>query len=456
MGGIAFDSSVVPEHLPRVRHATPEDAALLAQYVQAGRREGTFRAGPQVEARSVLEYQRVAATDGREYHAYVIEEEDRPIGYFDVQGRGTCGEILGLYLQPSSRGKRMGRHLFRWAIANLRARGCRTVSVEIYAGNDASLRAAAAAGFNPNPAADRTEDGRRVVALRRATTLWPRLGPDEPRYRLLSGENLFLHHAAMAEALVEQLAAVRGVQAILGLGSIGRGFGDVWSDVDLAVLGTGPAVRRLPVGESWVAGVSVDLFVVDLAASPLDRWDDARRQAVGEGVILHCSDPALAARLRRIVRLRAAEQSARVSGTLLKLGWLGFCPRTWVGHVRHGYLWPLPHDLWLRRGHLPSAHATADQALALALQLLFLVNGRLPPDPKWLRFLAPGLSWLPDGIEGLLYTAENSTRDDPGFATRADAILRMVEATTHRLEAHGELATDLYRSYLKLSPEYAV
>jgi hypothetical protein len=135
---------------------------------------------------------------------------------------------------------------------------------------------------------------------------------------------------------------------------------------------------------------------------------------------------------------------------------LGFCPRAWVGQVRHGYLWPLPHDLWIRRGHLPSAHATADQALALALQLLFLVNARLPPDPKWLRFLAPGLPWLPEGAGGLLETAEAAPRDQAGFATRSDAILRLVEAASERLEAGRELAADIYRSYLSSSPEYAV
>jgi ribosomal protein S18 acetylase RimI-like enzyme len=131
MGDIAFDAGGVPEHLPRVRHATPEDAGLLARFVQAGRREGTFREGPPADARSVLEYQRVAASNGREYHAYIIEEEERAIGYLDVQASRARGEILGLYLEPFCRGSRLGRHLFRWAVADLRARGCRIVSVEI-------------------------------------------------------------------------------------------------------------------------------------------------------------------------------------------------------------------------------------------------------------------------------------------------------------------------------------
>ena len=285
---------------------------------------------------------------------------------------------------------------------------------------------------------------------------WQRLGPEEPRYRLLAGENLYLHHAALAEAMVARLSTIRGVRAVIGLGSLGRGFGDVWSDVDLAVLGTGPAIRRLPTGESWLAGVSVDVFVIDLSAAPPERWDDARRQAVGEGVLLHCADADLRAKLRRTVRLGAAERSARISGTLLRLGWLGFCPRAWVGQVRHGYLWPLPHDLWIRRGDLPSAHATADQALALALQLLFLVNARFPPDAKWLRFLAPGLSWLPEGADQLLETAETAPRDEDGFATRADAVLRLIETAAERLETGGELPSDIYRSYVRSSPEYAV
>ena len=162
-----FDESSFPDHLPRVRAAGNEDAELLAAFVRAGRREGTFRDGPPVDSRSVLAYQAQAAGRGQDYRAYIVEDDTRPIGYFDVQSRGARGEVLGIYLQPDSRGKQFGRHLLRWAVADLRSRGCRAVAAEVYAENACSLRAATAAGFTRNPGADRTEDGRAVLALRR-------------------------------------------------------------------------------------------------------------------------------------------------------------------------------------------------------------------------------------------------------------------------------------------------
>ena len=60
------------------------------------------------------------------------------------------------------------------------------------------------------------------------------------------------------------------MQAVLGLGSLGRGFADEHSDLDLAVLGPHPYdCRRLyDVARSLEATLGLDIDLVDLITAP--------------------------------------------------------------------------------------------------------------------------------------------------------------------------------------------
>jgi predicted nucleotidyltransferase len=303
-------------------------------------------------------------------------------------------------------------------------------------------------------ARDWVEDGKRVYVLYRPIEPFWRLSSPEPRYERLHGANIYLHHVAVAEALTEKMRRISGVEAILGLGSLSRGFADEWSDVDLAVLGRGRGLRGLWHGERWLAGLSIDLFVVDLDRAPPAKWDNSRRQAFEESVVLFSRDTSVVRALRRAGRLGKKERIEKIRETLLKLGWLGFEPRTWYGQCKYGYVWSLPHDLWFRRGSVASAHMTVDQAVDYALQLLFLTNGRRVPDPKWRRYLAPGLPWLPADFNSLLERVEKDRRDDHGFRSRAESVLWIIEQTVQYLEETGAIGDDLYQTYLRVSPEY--
>jgi predicted nucleotidyltransferase len=266
---------------------------------------------------------------------------------------------------------------------------------------------------------------------------------------------MYLHHAALAEALTHSLQELPGVQAILGLGSLARNFADSWSDLDLAVLGSGPDLTQLWRGERSLAGIDVDLFVVDLESSPPETWDDSRLQAFEESVLLFARDTSIIQLLQQAVRFDEQEQNRKIREIVLMLGWIGFQPRAWSDLHKYGYLWSVPYDLWMRRGSTASAHATVDRALDLTVQLLFLTNRQRIPDVKWRRFLVPHLPWLPPHFASLLEQVETGMRNEDGFLSRATAVLTIVEGVVSYLEEIGRISGDLYQTYLRTAPDYA-
>jgi RimJ/RimL family protein N-acetyltransferase len=442
----------VPARLPRLRPALPRDLAAIARWIVLGRREGAFRGQPALTPAELRRYQRTQGTDGWGYSCIVIEDGATPIGYADYRLRGARGEMLGMYIERRARQRRYARHIARWMAADLRERGCRDVTTHVYADNGPSQRALAAAGFSARRS--RRERGRRLVIMGRKLSPLPRLGRTEPLYARLSGETHYLHHVALAEALAEGMRRRARPDLILGLGSLARGFADAWSDLDIAVVGPARGIARLWRGERWFAGVSLDLHGVDPAAAPAHTWDDGRREALQESVVLWSRTPGAGAALARAVRLREPERKRRMRELVFKIGWSGFEPLGWFDRPRHGYRWALPHDLWMRRGCADSAHATIDRVLDHLLELLFLMNKRHAPDPKWRRYLATGLAWLPAHFEQRLAVIERGPRGKVGFARRASAMLAAVEATTDRLIAEGILDADIYTPYLRTSGEY--
>ena len=445
---------LVPEKLVRVRPARKADRIHLARWVEHGREEGVFRKGNKLTASSVLRYQDRIRRLGCEYRCLIIETNGEPIGYLDYCRQRRSAEIFGIYLEPRFRYQRIGRHMLRWVIAQMRELGCRMVTTEVYADNAASVRADRAVGFMRDPSRDRVEDGKIIHAFCKHIDPFKRLSPEESLYKRLQGDNIYLHHVAVAEAIVEQIRHLRGVEIILGLGSLARGFADKWSDVDLAVLGRGEGLNRLWRGERLLAGLSIDLFVVDLDAAPPTKWDSSRRQAFEESIVLFTRAASVLHSVSSKISLGKGERTGKIHETLLKIGWIGFQPRDWFGQNKYGYDWSLPHDLWIRRGCASSAHATIDQALDYAIQLLFLANGQHVPDLKWRRYLATGLPWVPTGFSSLIKEADYRRRDKQGFSSRAAAVRSIIEKTVHHLQKTGVIKGNLYKSYLRISPDY--
>jgi len=122
--------------------------------------------------------------------------------------------------------------------------------------------------------------------------------------------------------------------------------------------------------------------------------------------------------------------------------------------MKYGYNWILPYDLWLRRGSIEAAHATVDNALDLAIQLLFLINNRHIPDLKWRRYLVSGLPWVPNDFHVTLVKAEAKFLTKKNFMTRATAVLHLVEQLIQRMQKERLLNGDIYKNYLNSSVDY--
>jgi RimJ/RimL family protein N-acetyltransferase len=130
---------ILPAKIPSIRQMRPEDAELLASWIEQGRHDQFFRPGRTVNAWSVLRYQNRIRRSEWKYKCVVVEDGTAAIGYLDYKWRDHVGEILGIYLEPTRRAKHIGRHLIRWAVADLREQGCRRIRAEVYAYNTGSL-----------------------------------------------------------------------------------------------------------------------------------------------------------------------------------------------------------------------------------------------------------------------------------------------------------------------------
>jgi hypothetical protein len=253
--------------------------------------------------------------------------------------------------------------------------------------------------------------------------------------------------------LIGGFAAAPGALAVLGQGSLARGFGDSYSDLDLVLVGKG--LSRVPWrGERWLAGVSVDLFAVDLQSARPEAWGSVTKQAFQESVVLWSSADFDSRAFSDSLALKKQERRDAICELIFKMGWLGFSPSRWFGKVVRGYRWSLPHDLWLQRGSLASAHTTVDRVLDSLLELLFFLNGERPPDAKWRRYLVTDLPFTPPGFAKRLARVEQTARDERGFAVRAKALRACIDATIEELEARGDLAANLYPTLLRVSAEY--
>ncbi|HSC92707.1 MAG TPA: GNAT family N-acetyltransferase [Gaiellaceae bacterium] len=81
--------------------------------------------------------------------------------------QGARGEVHGLYVDPDRIGTGLGHALLRHAADDLAARGCDTLVVWHFVGNDRAARFYARAGLRPDGTLRRSPHGADEVRLRR-------------------------------------------------------------------------------------------------------------------------------------------------------------------------------------------------------------------------------------------------------------------------------------------------
>lgn len=292
--------------------------------------------------------------------------------------------------------------------------------------------------------------------LVRATPPAVRLFPPYEGYAKLLGLNIATWHRSLAGVVVDTLAGQPGIDAVLGLGSIGRDFGDRSSDIDLLVLARGAAARALPTGEHFIGGVAFDLFGADLDVAPPGSWSIGRRQAVEEAAILWCSTDFSPDGLRSEISVTESDLRILVAESLFGLGWIGCHPPSWTGTDRYGYPWEVAPTIWEQRGNLHAANATLDKALRLAMNLMFLALRRLPPDPSWAVVLCAALPLAPPSTAALLSLLDTAPRTWQTLDERVASFQRWVTEIVTSVTETVDLSSDLYREFVANSSEYRV
>ncbi|MBN1547392.1 MAG: GNAT family N-acetyltransferase [Syntrophaceae bacterium] len=444
----------VPDRLLTVRPMRRTDAAMVASWIEEGRRTGVFRPGSGPTSASLLHYQNEMSQRVCDYELMIAESNGEAIGYIDYSVNNNTGEVIGLFIVPAWRNRRVGLHLLRCVLAILRDKGCHAVQVEVFESNKPSKKLLRRAGFYLDSKINRAEDPKRVLVFKSLLAPFERLGDLEPGYGLLKGENIYIQHMALAEAFVSCIRDLPGLEMVLGLGSLSRGFADQWSDLDIAILARGSVVDSFWRGELWFMGVSIDLFVVDIDSCPPCNWDASRKQAFQESIVLFTNSRQQIRNLRSVLHQGIEERRDTATELLFRIGWLGYMPRSWFMKERFGYIWALPPDEWIHRGSVAAAHITIDQVFEMELALLFVANNRRIPDPKWRRFLAPSLPWLPSKFDQNIKILELTNRNRSAFDQRSCALLDMIDATVEYLEKQDILRGNLYRRFLRKFSDY--
>jgi len=442
----------LPKQAPEIRPIRSSDMRRVARWISDARAEGQFSSCGKLTERQLRNYLKAQISEANDYTILVVEYDNQACGFVDFLKCDSRVELLGIYIEPAMRRRKIASYLLRLLSARWEYAGVRVAETRVFASNKTSLKLFTLLGFLS--VADEVEDGRTVHVLRKTIGPLKRLTQLNPGYSRLIGKNLVAHHLVIATMLAEAIGKLDGVLLVLGLGSLARGFADEWSDVDIAVLGTGIAMQTLWRGERWFGKSDVDLFVVDVRKEPPSAWDEARRQAFSESIVLSSADSNLLKAVRKIVRMRPDEIRKLAVDKLFSLAWAGFAPPAWREKTYRGYLWSLPQDLWISRGCIAAAHNALDQALGLFFELLFVTNGRLPPDPKWQRFLVDEQDWLPEHFLSRLETLESCKRTERSFGPRSETLLQLIGETAKHLERERLLPEDMYSYYLRHSTVY--
>jgi ribosomal protein S18 acetylase RimI-like enzyme len=161
----------------RIREAEPEDAKAIAgvhvrswQAAYRGQLTDEYLDGLSVEER--LEQHRRSLEEPRaEWRTWVADDGGRVVGFAvtgpseDADAEPSTAEVYAIYLEPDRVGTGLGRGLFEHAVADLRERGFKVVTLWVLETNERARRFYEVAGWH----ADGAESSERVDCDMRPT-----------------------------------------------------------------------------------------------------------------------------------------------------------------------------------------------------------------------------------------------------------------------------------------------
>jgi RimJ/RimL family protein N-acetyltransferase len=163
-----------------IRPARDEDAEVTAAITAVVAEEGTIGAQPPVDVAARAAALRTLLTQDGRGGAWVLCDEERPVGIATARERVGGVLSLGMMLLPEARGRGGGRALLDGVLDHARATGAHKVDLEVWPDNGRAIALYAAAGFTVEGLRDR-HYRRRDGCLRSSLIMARRVeGPGNP------------------------------------------------------------------------------------------------------------------------------------------------------------------------------------------------------------------------------------------------------------------------------------
>lgn len=218
----------------------------------------------------------------------------------------------------------------------------------------------------------------------------------------IKGRNRISKFRRITKELVSAVSSLKGVMGIMISGAAVRGFADEFSDMDINVIleRRDPELSRKIRDLASVAQIryqtDVDMEVYSLHHYKRKRWGETERSDCENSRVVY--DPTRA--MKRIGRhkMKSTDDfwTRRIVTSAEYLRW--YCNPSQVAKESLA-------EVWISRGDLISAHYCLNYSIELLLRILFALNKKYLPPPKWRLFDSYGLSWLPKDYTRLVREA---------------------------------------------------
>ncbi len=254
-----------------------------------------------------------------------------------------------------------------------------------------------------------------------------------------SKKNHIKEFRATAGRMADRIEKVDGVIGMIFLGGLAREYADRYSDIDITVFvrkRDADLVKRMRaiVGEEEaISGFEADLEIHEVEEFEEREWTEMDRWELGNAEIVY--DPE--GRIKRLMEkgLTVPEDFwiDRIAACYTYLSWY-CCPRKGL---------PTVAEICMERGDPVSAHHCVSYSIDLFMDLLFAINRKFVPPPKWKVSYCRELDWIPKDFDSKLRKAmiiSNMTSEQ--LAQRLKALKSMWREVVQRIQKTTGLDDD--------------
>ncbi len=216
---------------------------------------------------------------------------------------------------------------------------------------------------------------------------------------MLKGENQIKKLKHVADILVFKVASQDGVEGIVLLGGLVRGFVDRFSDLDVLVFLSKKdkelmaRIHKIGGDEGKRSGIDVDLEIHVLKNFRKLEWNETDRWDFSKAKIVYDSVGRVDMTFKEKSTLQNDFWVKRIVRYAEHLKWYCCPPKRKIGTVAGS---------WIERGDLIAAHHCLSYSVDLLLKMVFALNKEFLPPPKWRVFYSRNLKWLPEDYEELI------------------------------------------------------